>query len=118
MDDIGVGLVGAGLISDQHALAFQRVKGARVLAVADPDRPELASWPTGTGSTPRTTTSVGSWSARTWTSSASARPTTCTATSRWLRLRRASTSSARSPWRAPWRRRTRCSPPPGAPMSS
>ncbi len=37
MDEIGVGLVGAGLISDQHALAFQRVKGARVLAVADPD---------------------------------------------------------------------------------
>jgi predicted dehydrogenase len=37
MDEIGVGLVGAGLIGDQHALAFQRVKGARVLAVADPD---------------------------------------------------------------------------------
>jgi myo-inositol 2-dehydrogenase/D-chiro-inositol 1-dehydrogenase len=37
MDEIGVGLVGAGLISDQHALAFRRVKGARVLAVADPD---------------------------------------------------------------------------------
>jgi myo-inositol 2-dehydrogenase / D-chiro-inositol 1-dehydrogenase len=37
MDEIGVALVGAGLISDQHALAFQRVKGARVLAVADPD---------------------------------------------------------------------------------
>ena len=37
MSDIGVGLVGAGLIGDQHALAFQRVKGARVLAVADPD---------------------------------------------------------------------------------
>jgi predicted dehydrogenase len=29
--------VGAGLIGDQHALAFQRVKGARLAAVADPD---------------------------------------------------------------------------------
>ncbi len=35
--EIGVGQVGAGLIGDQHALAFQRVKGARVVAVADPD---------------------------------------------------------------------------------
>jgi myo-inositol 2-dehydrogenase / D-chiro-inositol 1-dehydrogenase len=35
--DIGVGLVGAGLIGDQHALAFQRVKGARLIGVADPD---------------------------------------------------------------------------------
>jgi predicted dehydrogenase len=35
--EIGVGLIGAGLISDQHALAFQRVKGAQLVAVADPD---------------------------------------------------------------------------------
>jgi myo-inositol 2-dehydrogenase/D-chiro-inositol 1-dehydrogenase len=38
VNEIGVGLVGAGLIGDQHALAFKRVKGARVLGVADPDR--------------------------------------------------------------------------------
>ncbi len=37
MSDIGVALIGAGLIGDQHALAFQRVKGARLVAVADPD---------------------------------------------------------------------------------
>ena len=37
MNDIGAGIVGAGLIGNQHALAFQRVKGARVLGVADPD---------------------------------------------------------------------------------
>ncbi len=36
MSEIGVGLIGAGLIGDQHALAFQRVKGARLVAVADP----------------------------------------------------------------------------------
>ena len=35
--EIGVGLIGAGLIGDQHALAFRRVKGARLVAVADPD---------------------------------------------------------------------------------
>jgi myo-inositol 2-dehydrogenase/D-chiro-inositol 1-dehydrogenase len=37
VSEIGVGLIGAGLIGDQHALAFQRVKGATVVAVADPD---------------------------------------------------------------------------------
>ncbi len=37
MSEIGVGLIGAGLIGDQHALAFQRVKRARLAAVADPD---------------------------------------------------------------------------------
>jgi myo-inositol 2-dehydrogenase/D-chiro-inositol 1-dehydrogenase len=42
VDEIGVGLIGAGLIGDQHALAFQRVKGARLVAVADPDTTRAA----------------------------------------------------------------------------
>lgn len=37
MAELGVGLVGAGLIGNQHALAFARVKEARLIGVADPD---------------------------------------------------------------------------------
>jgi len=38
VNEIGVGLVGAGLIGDQHALAFTRVPAAAILAVADVDQ--------------------------------------------------------------------------------
>lgn len=37
MSELGVGVIGAGLIANQHATAFARVPQARVLAVADPD---------------------------------------------------------------------------------
>ena len=70
MEEIGVGLVGAGLISDQHALAFQRVKGARVLAVADPDTARARKLADRYGLDAGGTTTLaaaGSSSARTWT---------------------------------------------------
>lgn len=45
MVEMRVALAGAGMVSRHHLLAWSRVPGARVVAVADPDRPRAEARP-------------------------------------------------------------------------